>query len=157
MSVTAHIYAPYPTHIQLCTNIYRHLFSFPPLSLDRWQFCGSLIKQRTFVNSSKAASKRATSYPRIQTCITCCIPTIRIQYILLLKLVALLFLLLHIHKHIHINTNTYTFSKSKRQTACEHTRWSIFGNFMILYTIHHRVSFILFLHCCYFCDYFHQT
>lgn len=145
MSVTAHIYAPHHTRRTFnSVQIYRQLALFlPPASLYRWQFCSGAMKQRTCVES-KTASKRTTSHSRTQIYMYTCqiherdVYQRSIQYVLLMEK-ACNFPSLYAHAH---RTYTHIFSKPKRQTACEHTRWSTFGNFVIVYILE-LVSF-----CC---------
>lgn len=135
-------------------QIYRHSFSFPLYSSIDDNFVMVRIKQRTCVKSSKTASATLhVTFTHTNMCKyelhkqTCCIPA-RADFGIFYcrKKHATLNACIHIHTQCITHTQSYTFSKSKRQTACEHTRWSIFGNFMIVFIyiyfyIHEFLSF----------------
>lgn len=120
MSVTAHIYAPYPTHIQLCKNIQTQAPCFPlSLSLHRWQIRGGANKTTNSCQVENSIKTRHITFTHtnvyyVPNTRTCCIHQ-QSEFGSYQPRHATLFVSMHIH-------HTYTFSKRTQQAACEHTR-----------------------------------
>lgn len=162
MSVTAHIYAPYPTHIQLCTNIQTQAPCFP-LALHRRKFRGGANKTTNFCQVENSIKTRHITFTHtnvyyVPNTRTCCIHTNNANSVHSRHFVggkmACNSLCLPMHTDTH--TTPYTFSKRKQQqTACG--TYPIERIRQFLDCVHPRVSFILFLYCCNCYDYFRRS